>query len=137
MTPTNAGWLNTIYYAAYTIGRLVSVPLSTIVSPAKIIMSSCVACLLATVIMILFGNYNSYALFASTGNQFFLPFYLSNLFIYKNLTHRATWIWCLFPFWIWYFMDYLKYSIKYEKQANVFHFYGCNYSYLCWSYSSQ
>ena len=68
MTPTNAGWLNTIYYAAYTIGRLVSIPLSTIASPAIIIVNSCIGCLFATIILIFFGNYNSYALFASTGN---------------------------------------------------------------------
>ena len=69
--------------------------------------------------------------------DFFILFYMSNLFKHKNLIHRTTWIWCLFPFWIWYFMDYLKYSFKYEKQANVFHLYGCKYGYLCWSYSSQ
>ena len=67
MTPTGAGWLNTIYFATYLAGRLVSIPLSTMVSPSTIIVGSSLGTLVATVILIFFGIYESIALFISTG----------------------------------------------------------------------
>ena len=67
MTATNAGWLNTVYYATYTVGRLLSIPLSTMISPAKIITCSCLGALTATIIMVFFGINNSLGLFISTG----------------------------------------------------------------------
>ena len=69
MTATTAGWLNTVYYATYTIGRLASIPLSTMVSPSKIIIASSLGCLIATIILIFFGINNSLAFFLSVGKQ--------------------------------------------------------------------
>ena len=40
MPLTTAGWLNTVFFLNYLAGRLVSIPLSTMVSPAKIILGS-------------------------------------------------------------------------------------------------
>ena len=69
MTATTAGWLNTVYYATYCIGRLISIPLSTKVSPSKIIIGSSLGCLLATVILVFFGINNYLAFFISVGKK--------------------------------------------------------------------
>ncbi len=67
LTPASAGWLYTIYYATYTLGRLCSIPLSTLVSPATIIFGAIFCCVIGSSVLIIFGNYNSLALFVATG----------------------------------------------------------------------
>ena len=67
LNPSSAGALNTIYFANYLIGRLISIPLSTKVSPRSIILSCNLGCILAASMLIVFGNYSSWALFGATG----------------------------------------------------------------------
>ena len=66
LSPELAGWLNTLYYANYMIGRLVSIPLSTIISPTKIIFISLSGCMINAIVIVLFGNYNVIILFTTT-----------------------------------------------------------------------
>ena len=65
--PDTAGWLNAIYFGHYLIGRMVSIPLSTLISPSVIIFVTLLGCLLSTIILVSFGIYQSYALFIATG----------------------------------------------------------------------
>ncbi len=37
MSANSAGWLNTLYYSLYLTGRLISIPLSTVISPGGIV----------------------------------------------------------------------------------------------------
>ena len=66
LSPELAAWLNTLYYANYMIGRLVSIPLSTILSPTKIIFISLSGCMINAIAIVLFGNYNVIILFTTT-----------------------------------------------------------------------
>ena len=83
-SPAFAGWLNTLYYANYMIGRLVSIPLSTVVSPTTIIFVSLIGCLINALVIVFFGNYNVIILFASTS---LMAFHVC--FMYPSI---VTWI---------------------------------------------
>ena len=63
------GWLNTIYFGHYLIGRIISIPLSTIIPPSVIISISILGCLLSTTILVSFGTYNTYALFIGKNHE--------------------------------------------------------------------
>ena len=63
MSLSRAGWLNTVFFVNYLVGRLVSIPLSTMVSPAKIILGSSLICFGASVLLVIFGNSSTIAMF--------------------------------------------------------------------------
>ena len=84
LSPAFAGWLNTLYYANYMIGRLVSIPLSTVVSPTTIIFVSLIGCLINALVIVFFGNYNVIILFATTS---LMAFHVC--FMYPSV---VTWI---------------------------------------------
>ena len=64
---STAGWLNTLYYSSYFIGRMISIPLAAIFSPAKLIFITSIGCLVSTLILCFWGNTHAWALFLSMG----------------------------------------------------------------------
>ena len=63
MSLSQAGWLNCVFLVNYLAGRLVSIPLSTMVSPEKIILGSSLICFGASVLLVIFGNSSTIAMF--------------------------------------------------------------------------
>ena len=84
LSPEYAGWLNTLYYANYMIGRLISIPLSTIVSPTVMIFISIIGCLINAIVIVTFADFNSVILFTATS---FMAFHVCFLF-----PSTVTWI---------------------------------------------
>ena len=66
MLPEYAGWLNTLYYASYMVGRLICIPLSTMVSPTVMIFISIIGCLINSAVIVTFAAQNSVILFTAT-----------------------------------------------------------------------
>ena len=60
MTPVDAGWLNSIFFMTFTLGRLCSIPLSTILSPGMILFCANLGTLLCIGILIIFENLFTY-----------------------------------------------------------------------------
>eukprot|EP00093_Oithona_nana_P006502 06502.XXX_221286_219158_1 [CDS] Oithona nana genome sequencing. len=61
-----AGWLNSLYFGCYLFGRLIGIPLSTVVSPDAILCSSLAGCLISSLFLVIFGL-DAIILFICTG----------------------------------------------------------------------
>ena len=65
------GWivkcLFSLYFGCYLVGRLIGIPLSTVVSPDAILWSSLVGALSSSLFLTIFGHSDSYTLFLCTG----------------------------------------------------------------------
>ena len=66
MSAKDAGWLNSVYFLLYLVGRIISIPLSTWITPAGIIVNSLIGCLTASIILVTIGTTDSIALFVAT-----------------------------------------------------------------------
>lgn len=67
LSASTAGWLNTVYFGLYLAGRIISVPLSTVISPSGIIITSLIGCLSSAGILVSLGADDPVALFVATG----------------------------------------------------------------------
>ena len=67
LSAQHAGWLNTVYFVSFLIGRIVGIPLSMIISPTIIIYGASIGCLVSSIILIYIGMHNVVALFVCTG----------------------------------------------------------------------
>ena len=67
LSPEYAGWLNTIYFANYLLGRLTSIPVSTILSPNSIIFISLVGSSASAIMLSIYGSWQWIILFIGTG----------------------------------------------------------------------
>ena len=124
---TTAGWLNTLYYryssslfnfvsvtkmifrySCYFIGRLTSIPLAALFTPAKVILATSIGCLASTLILCLYGTSQTWALFLSTG--------LMGLCLCFHFGSAINWL-----------------NSKTEKSTNIsFIYMGANLSSLCY-----
>lgn len=71
LTPAEAGHLNTTYFAAYLIGRIISIPLSQKLQPRIILFASIVGYLIISALLVMFGGSNPYFLYVGTGSMGF------------------------------------------------------------------
>jgi len=76
LSSATAGYLNGIYFAPYLIGRLVSVPLSTVVTPTVITLAAIMGCVISALILATFGAIDVLALFIATGSMGFFGSFL-------------------------------------------------------------
>ena len=67
LSPEYAGWLNTIYFANYLLGRLISIPVSTFLSPNSIIFISLVGSSTSAIMLSIYGSWQWIILFIGTG----------------------------------------------------------------------
>ena len=67
LSPEYAGWLNTIYFANYLLGRMISIPVSTILSPNSIIFISLVGSAASAIMLSIYGSWQWIILFIGTG----------------------------------------------------------------------
>ena len=67
MSAESAGWLNSIYFGHYLLGRIISIPLSTKISPPIMILITLLGCLASALILVIFGTHLQEALFIATG----------------------------------------------------------------------
>ena len=79
LSPSYAGKLNTTYFASYLIGRLLSIPISTILSPNGIIILALIGSGISSVLLSIFGSTNLNMLFVNTGVMgLFIAFFVGS-----------------------------------------------------------
>lgn len=60
MTPIDAGWLNSIFFITFTVGRICSIPLSTFLNPGTILVLAHIGTFTSIAILILFESLLGY-----------------------------------------------------------------------------
>ena len=94
LSAQHAGWLNTVYFVSFLIGRIVGIPLSMIISPTFIIFGASIGCLVSSIILIYIGMHNIVALFVCTGLiGFHVCFFIGSIINWltsqiKNMTSK-------------------------------------------------
>ena len=79
LSPGYAGKLNTTYFASYLIGRLLSIPISTILSPNGIIILALIGSGVSSVLLSIFGSTNLTMLYVNTGVMgLFIAFFVGS-----------------------------------------------------------
>ena len=60
MTPIDAGWLNSIFFITFTVGRICSIPLSTFLNPGTILVLAHIGTFTSIAILVLFESLLGY-----------------------------------------------------------------------------
>ena len=103
MPPTEAGWLNSLYYGAFVFGRLLGIAISRYLEPATIIFASLSGCVTSALVLSILAGSSKIGLYLGT---FVLGFSLSFLFAsgiswtanLYNITGKASFIFFLGAF---------------------------------------